>query len=336
MPVSTRRSKRANSNSNTNRQRKRTRKEKSNSPSSNNSTLKSSSVKSSTLKTSSAKSSTLKTLSVRNSTKASNKSQSVRNSTKASTITPIILPKPKLEKVESDYDKKSPFLIQNRGDLLYDALKGKNVGLMNGCFCPPHVGHYNSFKNAIKTQKLDLLFLQTTNSSTARMGRHGTAGSHTYKVLIMFAKKLKKETGCDVLIENCPSCPPIIKGKAGSEYKFDNRVTFYNWIPVDVENVFKIQYVENDEQRSKTIKLDDKNFSANFFKELRKQAPEKFQHIKLERPDDDGLSATKFAKCLSKIKSGELDRDSCDKYISHLTQKEKDEYLDEVLRYDTH
>ena len=340
MPVSTRRTKRGDSHSILTIKNK----------SSSNSNLKSSSVRS-TIKASKPKSvrSTInasKPKSVRSTINAS-KSNSVRstinapntqsfrktNNASAMKKSTITL-KPKVENVESDYEKTSRFLIQNRADLLYDALKGKNVGLMNGCFCPPHVGHYNSFKKAIETLKLNLLFLQTINNSTARLGRHGTAGSHTYKVLIMFAKKLKEETGCDVLIENCPGCPPIIKDKKDKEYKFDNRVAFFNWIPVDVENVFKIEYVENDKQRSKTIILDDKNFSANYFKELRLKAPDKFKHIKLERPDD-GLSATKFSKCLSEIKSGKSDRNSCDKYISHLTETEKKEYLKEVLRYDT-
>jgi hypothetical protein len=246
-------------------------------------------------------------------------------------------PKPRPPKIETEYDKKSPYLIQNRLDLLYGALKGKNVGLMSGCFCPPHVGHYNSFKNAIKELKLDLLYLDTVNSSSASFGRHGTAGSHTYYVLIMYAKKLKEETGCDVLIENCPSCVPLGLYENPRDYKYSDRVTLMNWIPIDVKNVFKIQYVENDKQREKTIKLNDQNYgNKEHFKELRIHAPEKFQHIKLERPEDDGLSATKFSQCLAKIKTGELPRNACNKYISHLTNSEKEDYLREVLRYNIH
>lgn len=243
-------------------------------------------------------------------------------------------PRPRPPKIETDYDKNSPYIIQNRLDLLYNNLKGKNVGLMNGCFCPPHIGHYNSFKQAIKELDLDLLYLNTTNTGEAKRGRHKTAGSHTYYVLIMYAKKLKEETGCNILIENCSSCPPIGLHKNRTDYKYYDRVSFMNWIPIDVKNVFKIQFVENDEQREKTIKLDDKNFgNKDMYKELRIYAPEKFVHIKLERKDD-GLSATKFSKCLAAIKAGELQRNACDKYISHLTEEEKEDYLREVLRYD--
>jgi hypothetical protein len=272
----------------------------------------------------------------------STKASSMNKSTKAASPSPKktgyvpFVPKTRPPKIETDYDKSSPYLIQNRLDLLYDNLKGKNVGLMSGCFCPPHAGHYNSFKTAIKDLDLDILYLTTINSGEANWGRHKTAGSHTIYVLIMYAKKLEEETGCSVLIENCASCPPIGLHKNRGDYKYYDRVSFMNWIPVDVKNVFNIQFVENEEQRAKTIKLDDRHFgNKDMYKELRLKAPEKYIHIKFER-EEDGLSATKFSKCLAAIKSGELSRNACDKYISHLNEEEKEDYLREVLRYDIH
>lgn len=57
---------------------------------------------------------------------------------------------------------------------------GKIVLRINGCFCPPHIGHYNLVDTIISKIKPDIVNISTTNRSSNP--RHGTPVEH-YKNL---------------------------------------------------------------------------------------------------------------------------------------------------------
>ena len=100
-------------------------------------------------------------------------------------------------------EPKSHFLEDNL-DILFDSLNGKTIGLMSGCFCPPHKGHYNSFLRMLQNRELDLdiLVLESLNDKKAESSRHGTPFSHSVFALNMFANYLEEKTGKKVLVRN--------------------------------------------------------------------------------------------------------------------------------------
>jgi hypothetical protein len=57
----------------------------------------------------------------------------------------------------------------------------KVVSYHTGCFCPPHIGHYNSIKNAInelnadmkKEDKVKIILIRSVESENTEYSRHG-------------------------------------------------------------------------------------------------------------------------------------------------------------------
>jgi len=212
--------------------------------------------------------------------------------------------------------------------------KDKTVGIMSGCFCPPHKGHYNSFLQAINSgtkekYKLDFLFIETTNSGTKSEGsRHGTPVSHTLETLNKWANKIYEEIGTQVFINN--SVDP---------YKSN-----YQFIPRNVGHVYDISVydsVPEDNQR----KLLDRT-AKNFLIQLKKDQwgnnntrnttlYNKASTVESERDRTENLSATEFTRCLMNVqqKDTKENRELCSKFINHLSPSERDEYIDSIIQY---
>ena len=221
----------------------------------------------------------------------------------------------------------SVFIEDNEG-LLFDNLTGKTLGIMHGCFCPPHKGHYNSFKKAIVDLNLDILLLKSLNDNNPNSSRHGTPLNHTIKILELYAIKLKKETDCIVLIIKSPS----------SVFMKNNRpikINKYGWIPHTIKQIYDINYVETEEDLLKPEKTISRNFQKLYFPELRRMEAEyKYKYIRYIR-EKDGLSATKFVNALIKYKDdrSEENKRECLKFIDHLNDEEQENYLSDVIQY---
>ena len=217
----------------------------------------------------------------------------------------------------------SSVFIEDNEELLFDNLTDKTLGIMHGCFCPPHKGHYNSFKKAIVDLNLDILLLKSLNDNNPNSSRHGTPLNHTIKILELYAIKLKKETDCIVLIIKSPS----------SVFMKNNRpikINKYGWIPHTIKQIYDINYVETEEDLLEPEKTISRNFQKLYFPELRRMEAEyKYKYIRYIR-EKDGLSATKFVNALIKYKD---DRIECLKFIDHLNDEEQENYLSDVIQY---
>lgn len=62
-------------------------------------------------------------------------------------------------------------------------MEGKKVGIMGGCYCPPHAGHYNSIVNAIRELSLDIVIIQIFGRENKEQSRHGTPSTFSMEIL---------------------------------------------------------------------------------------------------------------------------------------------------------
>ena len=200
---------------------------------------------------------------------------------------------------------------------------------MGGCYCPPHKGHYNSFLKAIDMYKLDVLFIETTNSATnPEYSRHGTPASHTLETLNKWANKIHKETGTEVFINN-----------SSAPYKSN-----YQFIPRNVGHVYSIS-IYNDVKEDNQRTLLDKT-SKNYLIQLKADPWKnnktrnttlynKATTVESERERAENLSATEFTRCLINVQKSDTrkNRDLCSKFINHLSTEERDEYIDSIIQY---
>ena len=218
---------------------------------------------------------------------------------------------------------KSHFLEDNL-DLLFDSLNGKTVGLMSGCFCPPHKGHYNSFLKMLQNRELDLdiLILESLNDEKPEKSRHGTPFSHSVFALDKFANYLEEKTGKKVLVRNAMGA--LYKGKGYNLLQ-------YPYIPSSIKKVYRItifdEIYEKNPSKPKTLN----QLSRILFRNLRNGNEDKYEQKifyrrEIEKNSVDKLSATKFVKA---IKEG---RD-VSKFINHLSIIDQDRYIIETLKY---
>jgi hypothetical protein len=218
---------------------------------------------------------------------------------------------------------KSHFLEDNL-DLLFDSLNGKTVGLMSGCFCPPHKGHYNSFLKMLQNRELDLdiLILESLNDEKPEKSRHGTPLSHTNFALDMFAKYLEEKTGKNVLVRNAP----------GALYKDKGyNLLQYPYIPLLIKKVYRLTILDEKYEKSPSKPKTLNQLSRILFRNLRNGNEDKYEQKifyrrEIEKNSVDKLSATKFVKA---IKEGE----DVSKFINHLSKSDQDKYISETLKY---
>ena len=221
---------------------------------------------------------------------------------------------------------KSHFMEDNL-NLLFDNLKGKTIGLMSGCFCPPHKGHYKSFLKMLKDPELnlDILVLESVNDEKVENSRHGTPLSHTNFALNMFADYLEKKTGKKVIVRNA----------RGALYKDKGyNLLQYTYIPNTVKRVYRIRILDEKYEKNNSLKnpKDLKKINRMFFRNLRdgineyKYQEKIFFRTKIEQKDEDKLSATKFVNAMVKGKD-------VSKFINHLSPKDQKRYVRKTLKH---
>ena len=214
-------------------------------------------------------------------------------------------------KTKRRINSKSHFLEDNL-DLLFDSLNGKTLGLMSGCFCPPHKGHYNSFLKMLQNRELDLdiLVLESLNDKEAKKSRHGTPLSHTNFALNMFAKYLEEKTGKKVLVRNA----------MGARYKgIGYNLNRYSYIPSSIKKVYRISILDEKYEKGPLKPKSLNQLARIFFRNLRNGNEDKYEEKiffrrEIEKNSVDKLSATKFVKA---IKEGE----NVSKFINHLSKR---------------
>jgi len=196
--------------------------------------------------------------------------------------------------------------------------KNKNIGSISGCYCPPHKGHYNSFIRVIREFKLDILFIETTN--TDKFSRHGTPLKHTLETLKKWAKCIERVTKAKV-------------------YVLDD-MTNFAFIPRDISHFYMIQIYDEEEESPKQHVLD--RTARQFLKQLKKDpfGDDSKRKTTLKDKVSDGIlrregkiSATKFVNCLIDVKGGKKSREECHSFIDHLKKPEMNKYIDSITAF---
>ena len=227
--------------------------------------------------------------------------------------------------------KKIDSYIRNKNKTINDLSKtefvdfvtGKIIVVMNGCFCPPHFGHYLSFIRAIEEIqekqkiKVDILLLTTTNNSDHP--RHGTPVEHTVETLERWGRKIK---GVDVLVgSSLPHPNPGVNWSTHTK----NFISFN--MPDTVKRIYEVRVLEGVSEIPKQF---TPSINTGGFHRLRQTRISEFEWISDKVLDyfmireDDGYSATKFTQCLKDETQdclyfvGDVDDES---YISNIRQK---------------
>lgn len=214
---------------------------------------------------------------------------------------------------------------------------GKKIGEMGGCFCPPHKGHYQSLKNAIRDIGLDVLLVSTINREDSP--RHGTPRAHSIRVLSMYARQIMAELaaeGHNVEVYIMPNTTSQTRD-----------ITTYGWVSPDIGKFYDIQKHDTQESLDESLRkkrtLD--RYGRVYFKQLthNKYDPaspkvtmhDKYEAVDLLRDKATGLSATKFSKCLAHYQQNPTpaNRKACHKFIDHLSPSDIEAYLDDILQY---
>ena len=205
--------------------------------------------------------------------------------------------------------------------------EGKNVGVMSGCFCPPHVGHFQTIYDACVKNSLGVMFLKTTNSDNRpERTRHGLPSAITIKLLHHFAKKIHSLLGTEFFITNTTEEVP--------------------WgINTSMDHLFLIEVNEIDGEptnadieRANTIEQTNpltgkaRRFLENFDRENNTKV---FNSV-LFRNKQNGVSATSFVHSLMNILENPDDSNAyaiSSEYLPSVifTDEEKHDIIDDML-----
>jgi hypothetical protein len=154
--------------------------------------------------------------------------------------------------------------------------------LHHGCYCPPHVGHYNSILHAIKDLESDVAIIRSVGSEDPKYSRHGITVNESQEIWREWAsflkQQIKDETGrdCDIFVE---------KDISPSQ------------IPNTVKRVYWLSIKESEEEYEK-----NKNKHKTGIKICGSQMPnvdrDKIYQAVFQRDMSSGISATRFVECL--------------------------------------
>jgi hypothetical protein len=203
--------------------------------------------------------------------------------------------------------------------------EGKNVGVMSGCFCPPHVGHFQTIYDACVKNNLGVMFLKTINSENRpESTRHGLPSAFTIKMLHQFAKYINSKIGTEFYIST-------------SEIPWDINTSMDHLFFIEV-NEIDGEPTEADIERAKAIEQTNmlagkaRRFLENFDRENNTKV---FNSV-LFRNKQNGVSATSFVRSLMKILENPDDADAyavSSEYLPSVifTDEEKHAIIDDML-----
>lgn len=204
--------------------------------------------------------------------------------------------------------------------------EGKNVGVMSGCFCPPHVGHFQTIYDACVKNNLGVMFLKTTNSDNRpERTRHGLPSAITIKLLHHFAKKIHSLLGTEFFITNTSEEVPW-GINTSMDHLFLIEVNEIDGEPTEVD-------IERANAIEKTNPLTGK--SRRFLENFDRENNTKVFNSVLFRNKQNGLSATSFVRSLMKILENPYDDDAYVESAAYLppifTDEQKHAIIDDML-----
>ena len=185
-------------------------------------------------------------------------------------------------------------------------ITGKIILRINGCFCPPHIGHYNLVDTIISKIKPDIVIISTTNRSSD--SRHGTPIEHTIKTWKNWGKILSIKYGVDFYITDLYNDKIIYDGASQFIKAF-----------VD-SNVWEDEKMPEEYRKNPLQQKSLQNKSLAFLNKV----PRDFKGYYVYHFQRGGdFSATEFTKCLK-----DLGRD-CLMYVPEDVE-DKSSYIREI------
>ena len=180
-------------------------------------------------------------------------------------------------------------IILSKHDLETLNYSGKTVGLMSGCFCPPHKGHFQTIYDACHNYNIDILFLRTQNNAVKDRSRHGLPLSVSLTLLNIYAKHIYSKLGTQIIIS-----PEDIPWNINPSM---DKLLMIDVIEIDGEPR------EEDIEKAKDIEKSNalEGTSRNFLKNFDKVNNNKVFKAVLFRNKQTGLSATSFVKTMKKL-----------------------------------
>uniref|UniRef100_A0A6C0BW30 Uncharacterized protein n=1 Tax=viral metagenome TaxID=1070528 RepID=A0A6C0BW30_9ZZZZ len=214
----------------------------------------------------------------------------------------------------------------NNSEIIEFNFEGKNVGVMSGCFCPPHAGHFQTIYDACVKNNLGVMFIKTTNLyNKPEKTKHGIPSAFTIKLLRHFARH--------------------IRDKLGTEFFITNSAQEVPWaINTTMKSLMLIQVTEID---GKPTEEDIKNAtiieqqnplsgkSRGFLEKFDRENNEKVVNRVLFRNTSDKVSATSFVRSLMRILETPDDADAYAQSAKYLppifNDEEKYAIIDDML-----
>ena len=210
-------------------------------------------------------------------------------------------------------------------DVIQQNFEGKNVGAMSGCFCPPHIGHFQAIYDACVKNSLGVMFLKTINSDNRpEKTRHGLPSAFTIKILHQFAKYINSVIGTEFYIST-------------SDIPWDINTSMDHLFLIEV-NEIDGEPTDADIERAKAIEQTNvlagkaRRFLENFDRENNTKV---FNSV-LFRNKQNGVSATSFVHSLMNILENPDDADAyaiSSEYLPSVifTDEEKHAIIDDML-----
>ena len=192
---------------------------------------------------------------------------------------------------------------------LQEIFRNKKILSINGCFCPPHAGHYNMVDDSIKYIKPDIVIINSTNSKEIDNARHGTPLAHTKETWEFWGYILSKKHNVDVYFTDISNTYLAMHIKAPYKY-IDSYIETNVW-----EKKMPDKYIDNPLERQT---LEEK--SLGFLYKVPRDFPNYYIY-NIERRE--GLSATKFTKCLKNLSK------DCLKYVPNDIINKRD-YIENI------
>ena len=185
--------------------------------------------------------------------------------------------------------------------------KDKIILSFAGCFCPPHVGHYNMVDTAISKIKPDIVQIQIVNSNEDT--RHGTPLEHSIQTWKKWGKVLSEKYGVDMYVSHF----------------FQRNLLLYDggaeFIKAYIQaNVWEGEQMPKEYRRNPLQQKSLDNMVPYFLKGVPRDFKGYYAYH-IQREGD--LSATNFIKCLKDL---EMD---CLMYVPN-DVKDKKAYINEI------
>jgi hypothetical protein len=182
--------------------------------------------------------------------------------------------------------------VMNNAETIQYNFEGKNVGVMSGCFCPPHAGHFQTIYDACVKNNLGVMFIKTTNSDNRpERTRHGLPSALTIKLLHHFARYIHDTLGTEFFITNSPE-----------EVPWDINTSMNQLILIQV-NEIDGEPTEEDIKNATIIEQTNPlvGKARRFLENFDRENNEKVFNSVLFRNKLNGLSATSFVRSLIEI-----------------------------------